>query len=235
MQFINAAAYRFMPLQDLNLLQARVKTELKKYNIFGTLIIAPEGWNANFCATPDNWAALLQEWASWPEFLSVDWKISYSEKIPFWSTKVRKKKEIIAFGESITPESIMGERLDPKELKSWLDRGEDVVLLDTRNDYEIEKGTFRGAIDFKLERFRDFPTHLRSKQEELKDKKVVMFCTGGIRCEKATALAVKIGLKEVYQLEGGILRYFENVGKDHYDGSCFVFDDREVIETLKAT
>lgn len=235
MLFINTASYRFMPLTDLNGLQIRVKALLKKYNIFGTLIIAPEGWNANFCATPENWQALDQEWSSWPEFQGVDWKVSYSDKIPFWSTKVRKKKEIIAFGEPLSPGDVVGTRLDPQALKTWLDQGQDVVLLDTRNDYEIEKGTFKGAVDFGLERFRDFPAHLRAKAPELQDKKVVMFCTGGIRCEKATALAVKLGLKDVYQLEGGILRYLEHVGNDHYNGACFVFDDRESIETLKAT
>ncbi len=233
MQFINTASYRFMPLQELSALQARAKALLNKHNIFGTLIIAPEGWNANFCATPENWRAFSQELSDWPEFHNVDWKISYSEKIPFWSTKVRRKKETIAFGEPLSPDAVIGARLSPKELKEWLDTEQDVVLLDTRNDYEIEKGTFRGAIDFKLERFRDFPEQLRARVKDLQDKKVVMFCTGGIRCEKASALALKLGLKDVYQLEGGILRYLENVGNDHYEGACFVFDDRETLSTMK--
>lgn len=145
---------------------------------------------------------------------------------------VKLKKEIIPMGRpDVSPVEMTGDRIAPVELKKWLDENRDFLLLDTRNDYEVELGTFEKAQHLNLRHFRNFAQKLDLLPPEMKDKPVVMFCTGGIRCEKATAYALKSGFKEVYQLEGGILKYFEECRKDHYDGECFVFDHRRTVDS----
>ena len=144
---------------------------------------------------------------------------------------VRMKKEIISFGmESIRPANYTSPKLPAAELKRWLDEGRPVTLLDTRNDYEVQLGTFKGAIIPNINTFREFPAAVRKLPEELKDQPVVMFCTGGIRCEKAGPFMEQEGYKNIYQLDGGILKYFEECGGDHYDGECFVFDQRVGVD-----
>ena len=171
---------------------------------------------------------------SLPGLNDMAFKESIVDHIPFKRTLVKLKTALIPFGREgtavpVNPAKSTGKHLAPKDLKAWLDQGDpNLVLVDTRNNYEIKKGTFKGALDWNLRHFRDFPHVLDEHKKELEGKKVVMFCTGGIRCEKATAYAQDIGL-DVYQIDGGILKYFEDVGGDHYDGDCFVFDYRVAV------
>jgi RluA family pseudouridine synthase len=154
-------------------------------------------------------------------------KTSESDSQPFRRMLVRIKKEIISFGvEGIDPATRTSPKLTPRELKQWLDEGRPVTLLDTRNDYEIKLGTFREALPAGISHFRQFPQAVQRLPDSLKDQPVVMFCTGGIRCEKAGPFMEREGFKTIYQLEGGILKYFEECGNAHYDGECFVFDQR---------
>ena len=164
---------------------------------------------------------------TWPGLEDLAPKYSPSEEQPFRRMLVRIKKEIIAFGvEGVNPSVRTSPKLKARELKQWLDEGRPITLLDTRNDYEVELGTFRGALIPHIDHFRSFPEAVRKLPPEMKDQPIVMFCTGGIRCEKAGPFMEMEGFKHIYQLDGGILKYFEEVGGDHYNGDCFVFDQR---------
>ena len=145
---------------------------------------------------------------------------------------VRIKKEIISMGvEEINPFQFTGQKISPKELNSKLDNNEEIVLLDTRNEYEVRLGTFKNALDLDLDSFRDFPEAIEKLREELNGKEVVMFCTGGIRCEKASALMLENGFENIKQIEGGVINYFKETGGKHWNGDCFVFDDRVALNT----
>ena len=157
-------------------------------------------------------------------------KYSESEDCAFRKMNVRLKKEIISMGDpSVKPHEFTGNHIDPKEFKKWLDEGKEVTILDTRNDYEVRMGTFDGAVDLDIRSFRAFPKAV-AESDLPKDKPVVMFCTGGIRCEKASVVMLKEGYQKVYQIHGGILNYFEETGGAHWDGECFVFDRRVGID-----
>ncbi len=170
---------------------------------------------------------LLAELRSWPGLESLQPKVSETDHQPFRRMLVRIKKEIIAFGvEGIDPARRTSPKLSAQELKRWLDEGRPVTLLDTRNDYEVKLGTFRNALPIGIDQFRDFPAAVSRLAPEMKEQPIVMFCTGGIRCEKAGPYMEREGFKSIYQLDGGILKYFEEVGGAHYDGECFVFDQR---------
>ena len=158
-------------------------------------------------------------------------KESRSEKQPFRRMNVRLKREIIAFGQSgVDPSRASAGRISPRELKQWLDEGRPVTLLDTRNTYEVELGRFENAVDLSLDNFRNFPDAAESLPDDVKKGPLVMYCTGGIRCEKAGLLLEQRGFEQVYQLEGGILKYFEDCGGDHWQGECFVFDHRVALD-----
>jgi predicted sulfurtransferase len=162
-------------------------------------------------------------------------KYSLSAHQPFKRMLVKIKKEIIAFGvDGIDPVNKPAPRLAPAELKAWLDEGRDVVLLDTRNDYEVKLGTFHNAKVIGVDHFRQFPTAVAALPAEMKDQVIVSFCTGGIRCEKAAPFLIDQGFQNVYQLDGGILKYFEDCGNAHYDGDCFVFDQRVGLDPALA-
>jgi UPF0176 protein len=187
--------------------------------------------NAFLAGDPTKIQKLVAEIFSFLAIPRVEVKESYSDHIPFSRTLVKVKNEIITMGHpEIQPSLKTGDRVMPRELARWLDQGEDLVLLDTRNAYEVLEGTFQGAVHFHIDTFREFPEKLRENRQALEGKKVVMFCTGGIRCEKATAFALDLGLKDVYQLEGGILKYFEETRGKHYTGDCFVFDGRQRLD-----
>lgn len=227
---LNVAFYKFVALSDLTKLREELRKRTRGLGIKGTILISEEGFNASLAGADASMRSFVAELQSDPRFGSFDVKESQSEKIPFLRMLVKIKKEIIPMGRpDIRPAEFTAPRLQPRELKNWLDAGKDVVLLDTRNEYEIEHGTFKNARTLKLKHFREFSAKLAAAQD-LRDKAVVMFCTGGIRCEKATALALKENFQEVYQLEGGILRYLEECGASHYDGKCFVFDERVAID-----
>lgn len=225
--FTNISCYKFTPLDGLPALRERLLAFCKERSLKGTILLAPEGINlfiAGDAAAVDELVDLLR---GLPGLADLAPKVSLSEHQPFSRMLVRLKKEIIAFGiDSIDPAAYTSPRLAAKDLKQWLDEGRPVVLLDTRNDYEVRLGTFRGAHAIGVDHFRDFPEVARQLPAEMKQMPVVTFCTGGIRCEKAAPWLEQIGFDQVWQLDGGILKYFEEVGADHYDGECFVFDQR---------
>ncbi len=223
----NISAYRFAPLEDLRSLKAHLLRFCRAHDLKGTVLLAPEGINLFVAGRHLAVEEFVYEIRSLPGLGDLMPKYSESDEQPFTRMLVRIKKEIIAFGvEGIDPAKHTSPRLKPHELKRWLDEGRDIVLLDTRNDYEVKLGSFDGAKPIGIRHFRDFPEAAAALPDELRNKPVVTFCTGGIRCEKAAPLMERLGFREVYQLDGGILKYFEEVGGDHYHGECFVFDHR---------
>jgi predicted sulfurtransferase len=200
-------------------------------------LLSFEGINGFIAGSPASVGAFRQFLETRAEFGDLPYKESPSNEQPFTRMLVKIKKEIIPLGRpDVRPAETPAPRVAPKELKKWLDEGKDVVLLDTRNDYEVRLGTFEHAMDLGIATFRSFPEKLAAVREKFRDRTIVMFCTGGIRCEKAAPLALKEGFKDVYQLDGGILRYFEECGGSHYRGDCFVFDHRISVDAqLKET
>lgn len=227
---VNIAAYKFAQLGGLEKLRDRLRSCCKLAKLRGTIMLSPEGINMFLAGTREGIDELLSQVRGIEGLADIEVKESYSSVQPFSRMLVKLKREIIAFGiEGIEP----GERTSPKlpaqELKRWLDEGRPVRLLDTRNDYEVDLGTFRGAERLNIQHFRDFPSASAELPEEAKHEPLVMFCTGGIRCEKAGPMLERLGFEQVYQLDGGILKYFEECGGAHYDGGCFVFDSRVVL------
>lgn len=242
MNYLVVAFYQFVDPSDLSwadparleTLRETLKNKMLESGIRGTILLAPEGINSTLVGEEPAVRALMDFLRSIPQFEKLTFKESFVDHIPFKRTLVKLKQFLIPYGENgkmvVNPARKTGKYVKPAELKTWLDAGDpNLVLVDTRNAYEIKKGTFKGALDWNLRHFRHFPTELEKRAAELKDKKVVMFCTGGIRCEKATAHAADLGL-DVYQIDGGILQYFEDVGGAHYDGDCFVFDYRIAVD-----
>jgi UPF0176 protein len=230
---VNLSAYRFTSFaaEELVPLRDRLRVRCTELDLRGTILLATEGINLFVAGSRAATDALLAELRALPGLADLTPKESLSAEQPFNRMLVKVKKEIIAFGvEGIDPARSPAPRLDPRTLKQWLDEGRPLVLLDTRNDYEVKLGTFAQALVPRIENFRDFPEVVRSLPAELKNRPVVTFCTGGIRCEKAAPLLVREGFSEVYQLEGGILKYFELRGGAHYEGDCFVFDRRVGVD-----
>jgi UPF0176 protein len=227
----NISSYLFAPLSDLKALRERLLRFCKERQLKGTILLAPEGINLFIAGGTKEVDELVEEIRSIPGLEKLQPKVSESDHQPFSRMLVRLKKEIIAFGvEGIEPANYTSPRLEARTLKQWLDEGKPVILYDTRNDYEVKLGTFKGAIPAGIDHFRDFPKAVAALPEEMKDQPVVTFCTGGIRCEKAAPFMEKMGFRNIYQLEGGILKYFEECGGDHYDGECFVFDQRVGVD-----
>ena len=225
--FTNIAAYRFAALTELKTLRERLTALCQEWNLRGTILLSTEGINLFVAGDAANIERLLTELRAIPGLQDLKAKYSASDHQPFRRMLVKIKKEIISFGiEGVDPVGKPSPKLAPSELKRWLDEGRPVTLLDTRNDYEVKLGTFRNAKTFDIERFREFPGAVAILPEQLKHQPIVMFCTGGIRCEKAGPFMEMQGFEQVYQLDGGILKYFEECGAAHYDGECFVFDDR---------
>jgi RluA family pseudouridine synthase len=228
---INIAAYRFLPLSDLRPLRARLQRQCKDWELKGTILLSPEGINLFVAGTAESIELLLTDLRSWPGLETLQPKVSETDHQPFRRMLVRIKKEIIAFGvEGIDPARRTSPKLAPRELKRWLDEGRPITLLDTRNDYEVKLGTFRNALPIGIDQFREFPQAVGKLSPDLKEQPIVMFCTGGIRCEKAGPFMEREGFKNVFQLDGGILKYFEECGGEHYDGECFVFDGRVGVD-----
>ena len=228
---VNIAAYKFVRLEDLSSWRTDLKQKCEELQLKGTILLSPEGINLFIAGTRYSIDQFLDSIRSYNEFSDLVVKESLNEYQPFNRMLVRLKREIIAFGvDGIDPEHRSSPKISPKQLKEWLDEGRPITLLDTRNDYEIELGTFTGAIDLKLQHFRHFPEKTKELPESLKQEPVVMFCTGGIRCEKAGPFMQQEGYENVYQLDGGILRYFEECGGDHWEGECFVFDQRVAVD-----
>ncbi|MCP4170811.1 MAG: sulfurtransferase [Fuerstiella sp.] len=228
---LNISAYKFVALDDLEKRRQSLRSKVHSLNLRGTILLSPEGINlflAGLRSAIDEFLKFLRED---PSFADLQAKESISDYQPFNRMLIKIKSEIIAFGvDGVNPIHRSSPKLAATELKKWLDAGDKVHLLDTRNDYEIEVGTFDHAIVPGIQHFRDFPAAVDRLPERMKDEPVVMFCTGGIRCEKAGPYMEQAGFQKVYQLEGGILRYFEECGGAHYNGDCFVFDQRVAVD-----
>lgn len=228
---VNIAAYKFVDLDDLPTLQSDLKQQCEQAGLKGTILLSPEGINLFMAGSRESIDGFLDHLRCVPEFADLTAKESFSNRQPFNRMLVRLKKEIIAFGvDGIEPAKKTSPKLPAKELKRWLDEGKKVTLLDTRNEFEVDLGTFVGAKNLHITSFRDFPETVQKLPEEMKDEPIVMFCTGGIRCEKAGPYMEREGFKQIYQLDGGILKYFEECGGDHWDGECFVFDHRVALD-----
>lgn len=231
-----AALYRFVALPDYAELKAPLLIELQNRNIRGTLLLADEGMNGTIAGDEADIDGLLMWLSTNPRFgerlTGLDVKKSWSDKAPFLRTKVKLKKEIVTLGvQNIDPTRSAGTYVKPADWNELIS-DPDVVTIDTRNDYEVKIGTFRHAINPKTASFRDFPDYVARELDAGKHKKVAMFCTGGIRCEKSTAYLKGLGFEEVYHLQGGILKYLEEVPKQEslWEGECFVFDERVAVD-----
>jgi RluA family pseudouridine synthase len=224
---LNIAGYQFTPLTDLPALRNRLLTQCRAGALKGTILISTEGINLFVAGGRQEIDTLVTELRAIDGLASFNPKVSISNEQPFNRMLVRIKKEIIAFGiPGIEPARRTSPKLLPRELKLWLDEGRPITLLDTRNDYEVKLGTFKTAVTLGIDHFRSLPKAITRLPAELKRQPIVMFCTGGIRCEKAGPYLEREGFEQVFQLEGGILKYFEECGGEHYAGECFVFDKR---------
>jgi len=229
--FTNLSAYKFAPLDGLPGLRARLLASATELGLKGTVLLSTEGINLFVAGTAAATAAFVARLRAIPGLEDLTPKESFSANQPFGHMRVKLKREIISFGvEGIDPARRPAPKLSPRQLKQWLDEGRPLTLLDTRNEYEIAAGTFRGAVRPGIKRFRDFPAAVRALPASLKDQPIVMFCTGGIRCEKAGPFMLTEGYRDVYQLDGGILKYLEECGGAHYDGTCYVFDERTTLD-----
>ena len=225
MHILNIAGYIFTSLSDLEELRDGLLEQC--HPLKGTILLSPEGINLSLAGGITEIRAFQNYLKSMPSFSEMTFRESYSDIIPFKRLKVKIKKEIITFrSEDIHPEKERGQSILPETLKKWLDEKREFTLLDTRNDYEVRFGTFKNATHLKINDFCEFKEAAKAIPQ---DKPVVMFCTGGIRCEKASLQLLKTGFQEVYQLEGGILNYFAETKGAHYQGDCFVFDERVAL------
>ncbi len=229
---LNISSYKFVQLEQLPDLRERLKDQANRLGLKGTILIAEEGINLFLAGLSPS----IHQFVSWlksdPRFSDLNPKESWSDRQPFRKMLVKIKREIIRMDHpTIRPAAGRAPSVSPETLNRWLDQGHDddgrpVVVLDTRNAFEVDCGTFDKAIDYRITKFTEFPDAIKADRERLADKTVVSFCTGGIRCEKAAIFMREIGLEHTYQLEGGILKYFEETDAHHYRGACFVFDER---------
>ncbi|MCU0708136.1 MAG: pseudouridine synthase [Pirellula sp.] len=236
-EIVNIAAYRFSPIavDQLQTIREKFRALCRTLELKGTILLSHEGINLFLAGSRSAVDSVLAEVRSIPGMASIPVKESITDYQPFHRMLVKIKREIIPVGcQEIEPVVDASPKISPRELKVWLDEHRDVALLDTRNDYEVALGTFEGAIDLNLRTFREFPEAAAQLPDEIKKKAVVMFCTGGIRCEKIGPYMKGLGFEKIYQLEGGILKYFEECNQSHYQGDCFVFDHRVAIDPALA-
>jgi UPF0176 protein len=242
--FSVAAAYCFVPIQDGPALRARLQASAGQAGLKGTLLLAEEGINFTLAGAPaalQGWLAELQEDA---RFQALDIKHSQAAALPFRYLKVKLKREIIRMNQpTVRPQAGRAPAVDAATLARWLaagrcDAGRPLVLLDTRNGFEVDAGAFEGATEWRLARFSDFPAALAENAAALQGATVVSYCTGGIRCEKAALWMTEQGLQHVWQLDGGVLRYLETQAQNgqapHWRGDCVVFDDRGAVDAQLA-
>ena len=228
---IVCALYKFVTLNDFTSLREPLLNFLTEHEIRGTLLLASEGLNGTVAGSRESIDALLVYLKSDPRLENLEHKESVDETNPFYRTKVRLKKEIVTLGvEGIDPLQTVGTYVAPEDWNALISDPE-TILVDTRNDYEIGIGTFKNAVNPETDSFREFPTYVKNNLDPEKHRKVAMFCTGGIRCEKSTAYLKELGFDEVYHLKGGILKYLEEVPKEEsmWEGECFVFDNRVAV------
>ncbi len=225
------ALYKFVTLENYQDLRSPLHAEMEKLDIRGTLLLANEGINGTIAGTEQGIKQLLAWLQTDPRLNEIDYKLSLTDEMPFNRTKVKLKKEIVTMGiDGIDPKQVVGTYVDPLDWNALISDPE-VILIDTRNDYEFTVGTFKNAINPNTESFREFPAYIKQNLNPEQHKKVAMFCTGGIRCEKSTAYLKEQGFEEVYHLKGGILKYLEVVPEEQtlWQGECFVFDDRVTV------
>ena len=233
---LNLAAYRFVAIADVAALVARLHQRLSDAGLRGTVLVAPEGVNLFLAGAH----APLREFLDWlctdPRFAAIEPKWSESAALPFRRLRVKAKREIITFRhDGLDPRSERAASVAPRTLARWLEQGHDdagreIALLDTRNRQEVVHGTFEHALTLPIDKFTDLPAALELHRDDLREKTIVSFCTGGIRCEKAAIWMQQAGYEHVLQLEGGILGYFEQVGGYGYRDRCFVFDERVALD-----
>lgn len=229
---LNIAGYKFEPLSDIDSLVREFQSVCDDLGLKGSVYLSPNGINFSLAGSEEAIGQYLLFMEQDKRFLNIPLKKTYSETQPFRRMKVRPKKEIISLGrDDINPRELTGDYVTPKELYTMYENNEDVIVLDTRNEYETRVGLFENAIDLQLDTFRDFPKAIEQLPEEYKQKQIVMYCTGGIRCEKASAVMLKAGFTDVKQLEGGVLDYFKETGGKYWNGDCFVFDERVALDT----
>ena len=228
---VNIAGYRFVNIDNPEDMKIKFLSKCLDLNLKGTIYFSNNGINF-FIAGEQYFIDEYLQFMELDERLGgISLKISYTEYQPFRRMIVKKKKEIISLGiEEVRPVEHTSPSINPKELKKWLDEERDILLLDTRNDYELRIGTFENAVDLNIKTFREFPNAIENLKVD-KTKPVVMFCTGGIRCEKASVVMENQGWKNVFQLNGGVLNYFEEVGGKYWNGDCFVFDQRVALNS----
>jgi UPF0176 protein len=235
-KYLTAALYKFVTLPDYAALQPNIHEACVAHHIKGTILLANEGINGTIAGLPDDIRAVLNYLRQDPvfsgRFSDLEHKESYADTHPFYRMKVKLKKEIVTMGvKGINPNNTVGTYVNPQDWNALIS-DPDVILLDTRNDYEVSIGTFKGALDPKTTTFREFPKFVKRNLDKAKHKKVAMFCTGGIRCEKASSFMKEQGFEEVFHLQGGILKYLETVPESEslWQGECFVFDQRVAVK-----
>lgn len=230
-QYVVCALYKFVTLDDYQAIQAPLLDVMLKHDVRGTLLLAQEGINGTIAGSRSGIDAVLTWLKSDPRLANIGYKESFDAEQPFLRTKVKLKKEIVTMGvEGLDPNKVVGTYVKPQDWNALISDPE-VLVVDTRNDYEISIGTFKNAVNPNTETFREFPQYVEENLDKNKHKKVAMFCTGGIRCEKSTAYLKEQGFDEVYHLEGGILKYLEEVPEEEtlWQGECFVFDGRVAV------
>ena len=230
-KIVVAALYKFVSLPDFHDLREPLLNAMLEYGIKGTLLLAEEGINGTVSGRRAGIDNLLEWFRQDARLIDIDHKESYCDEQPFYRTKVKLKKEIVTLGvEGVDPNKRVGTYVEPQDWNALIADPE-VLLIDTRNDYEVSIGTFDGAIDPKTKTFREFPDYIKANFDPAKHKKVAMFCTGGIRCEKASSYMLNQGFDEVFHLKGGILKYLEEVPQEQsrWKGDCFVFDNRVTV------
>jgi UPF0176 protein len=230
-EIVVCALYKFVTLDDYQTMKQPLLDFMLKNEVRGTLLLAKEGINGTVAGSRAGIDALLAYLKSDPRLAELSYKESYTNNAPFMRSRVKLKREIVTMGvEGIDPKRVVGTYVKPKDWNQLIS-APDVLLVDTRNDYEVQVGTFKHAINPKTDSFREFPDYVKTHLDPQKHKKVAMFCTGGIRCEKSTAFLKEQGFEEVYHLEGGILKYLEDVPEEEslWQGDCFVFDDRVTV------
>lgn len=232
MNFVVAALYRFVDLPDYRELREPLLAFCQQAGIKGSLLLAREGINGTIAGSRQGIDDVLAYLQRDPRLADLEVKESSDDHQPFYRMKVKLKKEIVTIGmQDVDPNRTVGHYVNPEQWDQLLQDPE-VVVIDTRNDYEVAIGSFKGAVDPKLKTFREFPDYVKQNLDPAKQKKVAMFCTGGIRCEKASSYMLQQGFEEVYHLQGGILKYLEQVDPEasQWQGECFVFDNRVAVD-----
>lgn len=237
MHILNVAFYHFAPLASPEALRAHLKERFQGFSMRGTLILAPEGLNGVWAGPEEEVRSALEAVRAEPGFSDLQWKESWSDSIPFAQLMFKLKPEIVTFRiPEVSPPPATAGRIAPSQLADWYKSGKKFRVLDTRNEFEYRLGKFAGAESLGIGQFVEFAAEASKLGPDWKSVPVVTYCTGGIRCEKAAPYLASLGFEEVYQLDGGILGYFEKEGGKNWEGECFVFDQRVALDpALKAT